>query len=55
MSTRPTKADILHGLDLTNDDALSAFYLESSIVQQIYNDLTTVERNATTYWEDAYR
>lgn len=55
MSTRPTKADILHGLDLTNDEALSAFYLESSIVQQIYNDLTTVERNATTYWEDAYR
>lgn len=52
MSTKPAKCDVLHGLDLTDDEALKVFELETNVVQQIYNDLTMAVANATTYWED---
>lgn len=52
LSTQPAQSQILHGMDLIDDDALEAFKLESSVVSQIYNNLAIGMTNATTYWID---
>lgn len=51
MSTRPTEGEILHGMDLT-DEELEDFKIEPSIVEQIYADLDRMQDNAIAYWID---
>lgn len=51
MSTQPTTGEILHGMDLT-DEELEQFKIEPDIVAQIYADLTKVRDYAATYWLD---
>lgn len=51
MSTQPTVGEILHGMDLL-DEELEDFKIEPSIVAQIYSELTQVRNYATTYWID---
>ena len=51
MSTRPTEGEVLHGMDLT-DEELEDFKIEPSIVEQIYADLDRVQDNSITYWVD---
>ena len=49
LSTRPTKGEILHGLDLT-DEQLETFKLDPQAIDEIYMALKMVQENATTYW-----
>lgn len=59
MSTKPAKGDVLWGLNFYTKDgeidnaALEQFKLESTVVDQIYHNLSLAEYNATTYWVDA--
>ena len=60
MSTKPAKGDVLWGIKFTNEDDLEKFKLESTVVDQIYHNLSLVEGraeelaiDATTYWVDA--
>jgi hypothetical protein len=49
MSTRPKDGEILHGMDLSDED-LETFKIDTSIVTQIYNDLSKMRDISTTYW-----
>lgn len=51
MSTKPTTGEILHGMDLL-DEELEDFKIEPDIVAQIYSDLKKVQDNAAIYWKD---
>ena len=66
MSTKPARGEVLWGISFTNQDgsldeaSLTQFKLESTIVDQIYHNLSLVESraagfadDATTYWVDA--
>ena len=53
MSTKPAKGDILWGIKFTNEDDLEKFKLESTVVDQIYHDLSLGLYDAATYWVDA--
>lgn len=52
MSTRPAQSEVLYGMDLSDEQVLQQFRLDSDIVQQIYNDITKAQVSATTYWVD---
>lgn len=52
LSTSPTNGQVLHGLDLSDDEELEVFKIESSVVTQIYNAISTSQIAATTYWTD---
>lgn len=49
--TRPKQGEILHGMELSEED-YEQFKLDVQVVNQIYNDLTMAQRDATTYWVD---
>ncbi|MBE6148247.1 MAG: hypothetical protein E7167_01850 [Firmicutes bacterium] len=51
MSTRPAEGEILHGMDLT-DEELEDFKIEPTIVEQIYSDMDKMQDNAVIYWTD---
>lgn len=51
MSTQPAKAEVLHGMDVT-DDFLGYIDNNPNIVEYIYADLAKVKNEATTYWVD---
>lgn len=66
MSTKPAKGEVLWGIGFWNEDGtldeatLEKFKLESTVVDQIYHDLSLVRSaaiqfadDATTYWVDA--
>lgn len=52
LSTIPATGQVLHGMDLTDDKELEVFKLESSVVTQIYNDISRAQIEAATYWTD---
>lgn len=49
LSTRPKDGEIVHGLDLSEEE-LDAFKLEPNVVQEIYRNLSLAKEDATTYW-----
>lgn len=51
LSTSPAVGEILHGMNLTEEE-LNKFELPASVVEEIYNNLKIVKENATTYWID---
>lgn len=51
MSTRPTQGEILHGIDLSEED-LQKFKLDTTVTHQIYADLQKIKDDCTVYWTD---
>lgn len=51
MSMQPAQGEVLHGIDLSEDD-LEKFKLDTTVTHQIYADLALVQSNATTMWKD---
>lgn len=51
MSTRPTQGEILHGIDLSEED-LEKFKLDTTVVHQIYADMQKVKDQCTISWTD---
>lgn len=51
MSMQPAQGEVLHGIDLSEDD-LEKFKLDTTVTHQIYADLALVQSNAITMWKD---
>lgn len=51
MSTQPAIGEVLHGMDLT-DEELEQFKIKPDVIAQIYADINKVKDNAITYWID---
>lgn len=49
MSTKPAESEILHGMDLT-DEELEIFENEPNIVEQIYAAIDDAQENSSIYW-----
>ena len=51
MSMQPAYGEILHGIDLAEED-LAKFQLDTDVVTEIYQNLSLVQSEATTMWKD---
>lgn len=51
MSTKPARGEILHGMDLT-DEELEIFENEPNIIEQIYASIKDAQDNSVIYWTD---
>lgn len=51
MSLQPARAEVLHGIDLSEED-LKKFQLDTTVTHQIYADIALAQSNATVFWKD---
>lgn len=51
MSTKPAKGEILHGMDIT-DEELEIFENEPNIIEQIYSSIKDATEHSVIYWVD---
>ena len=49
MSTKPAESEILHGMDLT-DEELEIFENEPNVIEQIYAAIDDAQENSSIYW-----